>query len=66
MILTTMVAKTDIFNFRVSFPIVIVMRDGIEFSIFGAKLSHLHVDGSAQIQLLLIKWLFLHGKRCEI
>ena len=53
MILTTTVAKTDIFDFRVSFPIVIVMRDGIEFSIFGAKLSHLHVDGNAQIQLLL-------------
>ncbi len=35
MILTTTVAKTDIFNFRVSFPTVIVMRDGVEFSIFG-------------------------------
>ena len=66
MILTTAVAKTDIFDFKVSFLIVVIMRDGIEFSIFGAKLSHLHVDGSAQIQLFLIKWLFLHGERREI
>lgn len=66
MVLTTMVAKTDMFNLRVSFLTVVVMRDGIEFSIFGEKFSYLHVDGSARIQLLLIKWLFLHGKRCEI
>ena len=66
MILTTTVAKTDIFDFRVSFLTVVVMRDGIEFSIFGAKLSYLHVNGSARIQLLWIKWLFLHGERCKI